>query len=242
MRAFVLSCLLTVVMLASGSPAQSEEHLIGDRSNTQVIDGDSLQIGDKVVHLAGLDAPELGQVCLRHGRPWRCGLDAAYMLRKLVTLASSGSISCLPVDTVGSILVATCLDGAEDMSHVMLSGGHGVTIAEGDPLYEAASAQVYAATAEAARRASLGIWSSEFVPPAEWRRGRRLPVEDPSTACVVKGIVDVTGARLYYGPLDPGYATLDVSEAAGDRWFCSDDEARAAGWRRPGENVQKSSG
>ena len=39
-----------------------------------IIDGDTLQIGDRIVHLAGIDAPELGQRCMIENKDWRCGL------------------------------------------------------------------------------------------------------------------------------------------------------------------------
>ena len=56
-----------------------------------VIDGDTLQIEQSIVHLAGIDAPELGQRCLLEEKEWRCGLEAALALRKLVAF---GGVVC----------------------------------------------------------------------------------------------------------------------------------------------------
>jgi len=95
------------------------------------------------------------------------------------------------------------------------------------------------------------------VVPAEWRGGKRLPAEidalraakvptdwprrvggvtilpkplSQGDPCVVKGIVTAAADHWYFGPLDPGYAAIDVKAEQG-RTFCSDDEARTAGWR-----------
>ena len=46
-----------------------------------VVDGDTLQIGDKVYNLYGIDAPELGQLCFQDGRWNRCGVTAAFELK-----------------------------------------------------------------------------------------------------------------------------------------------------------------
>jgi hypothetical protein len=54
-------------------------------------------------------------------------------------------------------------------------------------------------------------------------------------ACLVKGVVTETGERLYYGPLDEEFESIDIDSGRGERLFRGDDEAREAGWRREGE-------
>jgi hypothetical protein len=41
------------------------------------------------------------------------------------------------------------------------------------------------------------------------------------------------GARIYHVPGTAGYAQTRIDERRGERWFCSEAEARAAGWRAP---------
>ena len=51
----------------------------------RVIDGDTLEIGDRRVRLEGIDAPESAQTCRRDGtRTWACGRVAAEALAALV--------------------------------------------------------------------------------------------------------------------------------------------------------------
>ena len=101
----------------------------------------------------------------------------------------------------------------------------------------------------AARSARRGIWRGEFVPPWDWRRGARLETRDrqpvtrdrrPAGAasgarggCNIKGNVSYnSGRRIYHMPADRDYARTQIDPSRGERWFCSESEARAAGWRR----------
>jgi hypothetical protein len=64
------------------------------------------------------------------------------------------------------------------------------------------------------------------------RRANELQAaEEARGDCRIKGDITVDGARLYHKPGDPAYAWTWISEAAGERWFCSVGEAEAAGWR-----------
>jgi hypothetical protein len=58
-------------------------------------------------------------------------------------------------------------------------------------------------------------------------------MEAPEAACQIKAIVLANGDRVYYLPGWQGYDRLIVDAAAGGGWFCSEDEAKAAGWRAP---------
>ena len=49
--------------------------------------------------------------------------------------------------------------------------------------------------------------------------------------CQIKGDIAEGGARLYHRPGEPRYGWVWISEAEGERWFCSVEEAEAAGWR-----------
>jgi hypothetical protein len=68
------------------------------------------------------------------------------------------------------------------------------------------------------------------------RRAKELQAaEEARGACQIKGDITATGERVYYQPGDPGYAWTWIDEAAGERWFCSAEEAGAAGWRGPAD-------
>jgi hypothetical protein len=51
--------------------------------------------------------------------------------------------------------------------------------------------------------------------------------------CDIKGNISInTGERIYHVPGQEHYWETKISPQYGERWFCSEAEARAAGWRR----------
>ena len=53
-----------------------------------------------------------------------------------------------------------------------------------------------------------------------------------SLQCRIKGNVSAKGERIYHLPGGEFYDRTQINAAKGERWFCTEGEARAAGWRR----------
>ncbi len=53
-----------------------------------------------------------------------------------------------------------------------------------------------------------------------------------SGGCNIKGNVSTKGERIYHVPGQKYYNDTVIQSSHGERWFCSEAEARAAGWRR----------
>nr|WP_244420843.1 hypothetical protein [Mesorhizobium japonicum] len=54
-----------------------------------------------------------------------------------------------------------------------------------------------------------------------------------SIGCNIKGNISInTGERIYHVPGQEHYWETKISPQYGERWFCTEDEARAAGWRK----------
>jgi len=71
-----------LMMLAGiGLPAQALETVSGP---AQILDADSLRIGERVIHLDGVDAAELRQRCFRDNRPYPCGQEAKRLALSLI--------------------------------------------------------------------------------------------------------------------------------------------------------------
>jgi hypothetical protein len=83
-----------------------------------------------------------------------------------------------------------------------------------------------------ARVANLGIWHMKFVPPREWRTGKRLPEEssDEQRPCPVKGLIQDDNQRIFYVVTDAEYWHYHVDRSRGERYFCSLEAAWKAGW------------
>ena len=134
-----------------------------------VIDGDTLEIHGQRIHLHGIDAPELGQMCVAEGQRYRCGQEAAFALADKI---GRKPVFCreLDVDRQGQIvavcyLVVSMCSMRENLNAWLVSEGWALA-------YRRYSAD-YVDEEEAARSARRGIWRGEFVPPWEWRRGER---------------------------------------------------------------------
>jgi hypothetical protein len=56
-----------------------------------------------------------------------------------------------------------------------------------------------------------------------------------AAGCTIKGNVSISsGERIYHMPGQRNYAETVIRPEYGERYFCSEQEARAAGWRRAG--------
>lgn len=58
------------------------------------------------------------------------------------------------------------------------------------------------------------------------------PAQAPPGDCRIKGNVSENG-RIYHVPGSRHYELTTIDESRGERWFCTADEARRAGWRPP---------
>ena len=55
----------------------------------------------------------------------------------------------------------------------------------------------------------------------------------PGSGCDIKGNISInTGERIYHVPGQRHYQETRISPQYGERWFCTEAEARRAGWRR----------
>ncbi len=196
-----------------------------------VIDGDTLEVRGERVRLFGIDAPESGQICVAAGRRWRCGQQATLALDERI---SGQSVDCKEKDRdrFGRV-VAVCRVAGEDLGAWLVS--------EGWALAYRRYAVDYVEAEERARTARAGIWRGTFRAPWEWRRQRPASpaaeergiewVADRRGSCTIKGNVSTGGERIYHVPGGAFYDRTEINEAEGERWFCSEAEARAAGWR-----------
>lgn len=193
---------------------------IGGRATA--VSGDLLRVGGRVVRLNGIEAPESRQHCLKtNGRRWPCGGGAVDALNRLVRGKSvicevSGS------DDQGRP-IAGCHIGETDIAAALVRAGH---VFAKTGFFRSYSSQEDAAKAEKA-----GLWQGNAERPAEWRA--RLWEEAKRVApegCPIKGYIRASG-RIYAMPWSDEYAGGRIRAVRGERWFCSEDEARAAGFK-----------
>ncbi len=207
---------LIVLMLLTGPTLALE-------GRARVVDGDTIELAGEKVRLFGIDAPELDQVCDRGGVAWACGTAARDMLAGIV---AGGRLTCAvqDVDRYGRA-VAVCLRQDKDVAALMVRQGGAMAYRRYSDRY--VNAEV------AARREGLGVWASDWVEPEAHRKAGSGGVQPvPQAACAIKGNIGAQGRRIYHLPGQADYDATRINERAGERWFCSEAEARAEGFRR----------
>jgi endonuclease YncB( thermonuclease family) len=229
MRARLPLLALAALGLSAEAACVPQERVSG---RAEVTDGDSLEIGATRLRLFGVDAVEGRQSCTRDGRAWACGNEAA---RKLRSLIGDRTVTCTKrdVDSYGRT-VAVCRSGATDLGAEMVRAGFATA-------YRRYSND-YVDEENEARSARRGIWAGEFTNPESYRHDetpaqpRNAPAQPqraPRGGCAIKGNINGDGDRIYHVPGAPSYDDTRIDESKGERWFCTESEARAAGWRAP---------
>lgn len=200
-----------------------------------VIDGDTIEIAGERIRFNGIDAPEANQTCADEtGSKYRCGAASAKFLDEL--LASSRPARCefIEWDQYGRFVGNCYLADGRNINAEMVREGHAVDW----PRY---SNGVYSAEQGVARREGKGLWRGAFEMPWDFRAGTRGTPASPlaplisdagSTQCNIKGNISGSGERIYHVPGQMHYERTRISPSRGERWFCSEAEAREAGWRR----------
>lgn len=200
-----------------------------------MVDGDSLVIAERPVRLLGIDAPELDQNCTREGQEWACGAEAA---AQLLSLVEGNSVTCRGqgTDAHGRPL-AVCHANGFELGATMVEYGWATAYRR----YSSA----YVGHEHRARSARQGA-RSEFVLPEHHRttkneaaapparqsqpaspRGRPQESGQAHRGCTIKGNRSRRGEWIYHMP---GMQYYEVTRA--EEIFCSEAEARAAGYRR----------
>ena len=206
---FALMLLLSTAAAGAGEGA-------ADGAGLRVVDGDTLMAGRERIRLAGIDAPERGQLCRRSdGQSWACGAAAT---AELVLLVGKGALTCtgLRLDIYGRRL-ARCHGAAGDLGQALVASGLATAFGDEAPRYRA--------TERRAAAAGIGIWQN----PGGYSR----PHPDRRADCRIKGNIGRSG-RIYHLPGQRSYSATRVDPGHGERWFCAEADAVLAGWRRAG--------
>lgn len=192
------------------------------QAEPRVVDGDTLEIDGTVYRLNGIDAPEHGQTC----GTWDCGAEAT---EALVEIVKGREVTCDPIEEDGyGRVIATCYADGTDIGAQMIDKGMAWAFLR--------YSDAYATQELNAKNLSRGVWSEDYLPPwefrdARWKRALAEEQEAPE-GCPIKGNISNNG-RIYHAPWSPWYSRTHVNTAKGERWFCSEAEAIAAGWRAP---------
>jgi endonuclease YncB( thermonuclease family) len=237
----VLVGLAAIVATLSGAIPASARDI---RGLPKIQNAELISIASARIRLAGIDAPSLQQLCLdAKGAHWACGVAAR---NALMQHAGKRPWDChiLRVGHHGRFLAACKVDG-EDIQQWLVRNGWALTAGP--------HARAAAADQKAAQAAKAGLWQGAFIAPADWRiRRTHAPIlgavrpkqnvrrvllasasgaRPPSPRCRIKGNVNRSGQCIFHRPTSRWYAQIRMKISKGTRWFCSVEDAVAAGCR-----------
>jgi endonuclease YncB( thermonuclease family) len=223
----------------------------GSAMEATVRNGDTLQLGSVTYRLDGVDAPEFDQMCIDdHADPWACGVDARDHLAQLIGKRDVKCEDLGPDKTFNKWHAGICTIAGETTSLNQTLVRQGLALN-----FEPSIKSHFREDEAGAKENRSGLWKGCFVAPQAFRRGDKKSVllgaacrsdkdrelrealfpeyltMPPSCSIKAKfavrarvtgnvGIYHLQGCRAYAPLTNP------------DRWFCSEDDAQAAGFRR----------
>lgn len=243
-RSPAISALVAIIgLVLAASPAFA--------ASAVVHDGNTIQLGNVTYRLNGVDAPELDQNCIDdHADPWSCGTAARDQLEKLI---GSRPVHC---DDHGPDKkfrkrhrgVCTVTGETTSLNQEMIAKGFALDL-------EPSGKGRFRKDQASAKDGRLGLWKGCFVSPQEFRHGKKdgallgrscradkdreiravLFPQHPAMppGCSIKARFAIrarlTGhVGIYHLQGCPSYPATTRP----DRWFCSEDDAQAEGFRR----------
>ena len=240
-RAFLVATLLLTLLSTGESFA----------ANATIKDGSTLQLGGVTYRLDGIDAPAVDQLCIdEHADPWTCGIEARDQLTKLI---GGREVRCddLGVDPAYKrrhLGVCKIEGETTSLSQSLVGLGFALNV-------EASATGRFETDEARAKEDRQGLWKGCFVAPQEFRLGKKdgtllggsCPADRDAqirealfpenlampSGCNIKGKfairARVTGnVGIYHLQACRSYPALTKP----DRWFCSEEDAQAAGFRR----------
>ncbi len=197
----------------------------------KVRDGDTFEVEidgkPEPVRLIGVNTPET----VHPSKPVECfGKEASNKLKALLT-GTSVALVADPTqgdrDHYGRLLRYVYLPDGTFVNKSLIAEGFAHEATYDIPYkYQADFRKAQAAAKEQER----GLWGSLCKGKTDAPAAPVQPV--PANGCTIKGNVSVSGAKIYHMPGCGSYDKTSVNESAGERWFCSEQEAQANGWRK----------
>ena len=224
-----------------------------------VVDGDTFKVNyngeEKSVRLIGVNTPET----VDPRTTVECfGKEASEYLNQLISgkkVRLESDDTQTNVDKYNRLLRYVYLDDL-DVSMSIISNGYGYEYTYNVPYNKQTD---YKNAQKEAERNKRGLWadgacseeksdtktgtsstsssssSSAVAAPSSNNTSSSTSSSSSSsttTNCLIKGNINSKGEKIYHVPGQKYYNATKIDTRYGEKWFCSEEEARAAGWRK----------
>lgn len=189
----------------------------------KVTDGDTIRVRIKgrstPIRLIGLNAPEVN--------PRQCYGSQATARMKTLTRGGTVYIKSDRTqgnkDKYGRLLRHVYTPSGTSISLNMISGGYAREYTY-KRAYAGRSAHLRAQSR--AKSAKRGLWRSCVAAP------KPKPKPKTTSSCKIKGNISSSREKIYHVPGGRYYTVTKIDLSKGERWFCTETQARNAGWRK----------
>lgn len=200
----------------------------------KVVDGDTVDVSmggvTERIRLIGINTPET----VDPRKPVECfGVEAsnkakALLTGKKVSLESDSTQGEL--DKYNRLLRYVFLEDGANFNLLMIKEGYAYEYTYDIPYkYQAEFKQAQ----RDAQNGKIGLWGdicqSEIITT---NNTLNLATSSTTGACTIKGNISSTKEKIYHVIGCGSYNKTTIDESKGERWFCSEQEALDAGWRK----------
>src|SRR3989344_1218237 len=212
-------------------PQQATQQQTNTVLVTRVIDGDTIEIeGGQKVRYIGIDTPET----VDPRKPVQCfGVEASNKNKELVSgkrVRLEKDVS--ETDKYGRLLRYIYIGDTFVNLELVKQGFAYSSTYPPDIKYQ----NQFTDAQRLAREQNEGLWGSCPVSTPTPTSQAPITTTTPqatqqSNTCTIKGNIS-SGGKIYHLPGCSSYDNTVINESQGEKWFCSEAEALAAGWRK----------
>lgn len=203
-------------------PEKSQEVLA-----TRIIDGDTFVVeGNVKIRYIGINSPESGK-CF--------GSEASVANLNLISNKKVRlEYDIEKLDKYGRTLAYVWIGNTFINEELVKQGFAQVATYPPNVKY----VEIFKKAEKEAREQKIGLWATSTCDQYKSENNSTASTESvksvssASSECNIKGNINSKGEKIYHTPGQRYYDKTQVEESKGERWFCSESEAEAAGWRK----------
>lgn len=197
---------------------------------TKVVDGDTIdvELDGKVerLRLIGINTPET----VDPRKPVECfGREASEKAKSILTgkkVAVESDPSQDEHDKYGRLLRYVFLEDGTNFNLLMIREGYAYEYTYDLP-YKYQTEFKQAQTEASGKK--TGLWGERC---ASQTYTVAAPVAPAAGTCIIKGNINAKKEKIYHAPGCGSYNKTVIDESSGEKWFCSEQDALDAGWRK----------